>query len=187
MPPNQETFTGHLSNLTPGEPAIKRNYNLQSADRRPQARKLNKTKRQRNTQQMQERGKNPQDQTSEEEAIYLKNTMVLLSSMSEEGIVPGSMTNFPSILSSWPSPRHAPSVFKLPPSSRSPVYITPTTGQNINISNCLSIAFPNTGYMMHGVWVRRGGKGLLFNFICNYDSIQTCAGMPALCLKGYCQ
>ena len=32
---------------------------------------------------MQERGKNPQDQTSEEEPVYQKNTMVLLSSMSE--------------------------------------------------------------------------------------------------------
>lgn len=47
-----------------------------------------------------------------------------------------SMTNFPSILDSWPGPLHAPSIFILLPSSGSPVYITPTTGQNINISNC---------------------------------------------------
>lgn len=57
---------------------------------------------------MQERGKNPQDQTSEEEAVYLKNTMVLLSSMSE-GIVRSKSTNFPSILDSHDLPRHAPS------------------------------------------------------------------------------
>ena len=30
-------------------------------------------------QQMQEHGKHPQNQTNEEEAVYLKNTMVLLS------------------------------------------------------------------------------------------------------------
>lgn len=36
---------------------------------------------------------------------------------------------------------------------------------------------------MHGVWVRHGEKGPLFNFLCNYDSIGACAGMPALCFK----
>ena len=40
--------------------------NLQPTKRRPQ-RKLSKMRRQRNTQQMKERGKNPADQTNEEE------------------------------------------------------------------------------------------------------------------------
>ena len=47
--------------------------NLQAAKRRPKHSKLNKRRRQRNTQQMKEKGKNPPDQTNEEEsAVYLK-------------------------------------------------------------------------------------------------------------------
>ena len=41
--------------------------NLQPVKRRPQTCKLSKMKRQRNTQQMKEQGKNPPDQTNEEE------------------------------------------------------------------------------------------------------------------------
>ena len=100
-----------------------------------------------------------------------------------ERLSSSSMTNFPSILDSWPSPRHAPSIFILLPSSRSPVYITPTTGQNINISNCpehsLSKHWLYDAWSMSQAW----GKGPLFNSICNYDSIRACAGMPALCFK----
>ena len=41
--------------------------NLQPAERKPKHSKLIKMRRQRNTQQMKKQGKNPPDQTSEEE------------------------------------------------------------------------------------------------------------------------
>lgn len=41
-------------------------------------------------------------------------------------------------------------------------------------------------YWLYDAWSMsqaRGKGGPLFKFICNYENIQACAGMPALCLK----
>ena len=53
---------------------------LQPAERRPQHIKLSKMRRQRHTRQMKEQGKNPPDQTNEEEigSVYEKEFRVMI-------------------------------------------------------------------------------------------------------------
>ena len=68
-PLHQEAYTTHWTNLSHlGEtPKTRETTNLQPAKGIPQHSKLSKMRRQRNTQQMKEQGKNPPDLTNEEE------------------------------------------------------------------------------------------------------------------------
>ena len=67
--PHQEAYTSHWTNLTHwGQtPKTMGTTNLQPKKRRPQTQYVKKMRRQRNTQQMKEQGKNPPDETNEEE------------------------------------------------------------------------------------------------------------------------
>ena len=65
--PHQEAYTSHQTNLNWGQaPEVKGTRNEQHVKRRHQAQKVKQNEK-RNTQQMKVQGKNPPDQTDEEE------------------------------------------------------------------------------------------------------------------------